>query len=241
MSGRKRKYMVSPAPVFMKRKRVKRTSSARPFRAGRDRVGGYYGRYSGRDSELKFFDKQFDVTTIAIAGELEDSINEIPQGVTESQRVGRKCTIRTINWHYLLKLTEEDAVATPPEADTIRMIMYLDKQCNGAIATVLGILETAEWQSFRNLSESGRFQILMDKTVDLNRTMGFSDGNAVGSSSEVNRSGAFYKKCNIPLEFSSTTGAIAEIRSNNIGILLLSRTNQVDFESKIRIRFSDQG
>ncbi len=244
MSGYKRKERGSSAAypiviagpqVSYKRRRV----GGRAFVPGRDRVGGYYGRYAGRQAELKFFDKDYDVATIAIAGELEDSVNEIAQGATESERIGRKCTIRSINWRYNIRLNEEDAAATPAESDVIRLIMYQDRQCNGAIATVLGILETATYQSFRNLAESGRYNILVDKTIAMNRTNGLSDNAGVNSASEVNRSGTFFKKCSIPIEFSGATGAIAEIRSNNVGILLLSKTNQCDFDSKIRIRYSD--
>ena len=55
----------------------------------------------------------------------------------------------------------------------------------------------------------------------------------------VNINDSFYKTCNMPIEYDSTTGAITEIRSNNIGVLLLSRNGVCTFGSKFRVRFSD--
>ncbi len=218
----------------------RRLSARRGVVAGVTRVGGFYGRYSGRSAELKFHDVDLDDAAISIAGTITPSVNLIAQGVTESTRVGRKCVIRSFNWHYTVSLGEKQDDATPPDSDTIRVILYLDKQCNGATATTTGILESDDFQSFRNLANSGRFVILMDRSHDVDRKTLTSTQNADtfdAASVRVGRS--FYKKCNIPLEFDSTTGAITEIRSNNIGVLLLSVKNGASFESKIRIRFSD--
>ncbi len=251
MSGRKRKYagedwgmgrkgmQVYDGRVVSKYKRRKVTQ--RPFRVGRDRVGGFYGRYSGRGGELKFHDLQLDDAAIATGGESlsTGTLIVIPQGVTEKTRVGRKCTIKSINWHYVLTLAEADATVTPPPADSVRLIMYIDKQTNGATAPVTQILETANYQSFRNLANSGRFEILFDKTHSMNRNGLASDNAGVVSSNGTRRDGTFYKKCNLPIEYNSTTGVIAEIRSNNIGLLVISFAGVTSMVSKIRMRFSD--
>ncbi len=219
-------------------KRRKYTSKA--FIPGVDRTGGYYGRYAGRSGELKFHDVDLDDGSVAGAGTITATINIIPQGVTEVQRVGRKCTIKSVNWKYRCEIPEADAVATPATGDTVRIILFLDKQANGATAAVLDVLETASFQSFRNLANSGRFNILMDKVVTLNYAGLASDGAGVVSQAKVIREGSFYKSCNIPIEFSSTTGAIGEIRSNNLSVLLISSDGVMVFTSKFRLRFSDQ-
>ena len=214
---------------------------ARPFvTAGYTRTGGFYGRYSGTaPGELKFHDVDLDDVTTSSSGLVTDSINKIAQGVTESTRVGRKCTLKRIGWKYEVKLDERDGVANPPNGDVVRIIMFLDKQCNGATAAVTDLLESADYQSFNNLANSGRFRVLMDKVVTINYRNLASDGAGIVSSTEVMQSGSFYKRCNIPLEFSATTGAITEIRSNNIGVLIISRGSSAGFASKIRLRFSD--
>ncbi len=217
-----------------------------PIIPGRTRVSGYYGRYSGSggrsSGELKFHDIDIDDAIIAQNGTIQNTgtINIIPQGVTEIQRIGRKCTIKSLNWRYQITLFNQDAVAAPLVGDTIRVILYLDKQCNGATAAVTGILESDNFQSFRNLANSSRFQVLMDKEHSINYAAAASDNAAVISQPGAVRHYSFYKTCTIPLEFDSTTGALTEIRSNNLGVLILSDQGAVcGFESKMRLRFSD--
>ncbi len=216
-----------------------RSSKQRLFRAGYDRTAGYYGGgAAGSGKELKFHDVALDDAVIAAAGTVTGSVNLIAQGTTESTRIGRLCTLKSINWRYQISLPEVDAAATPPPGDTVRVIMYLDKQCNGAAANSTSVLETADFQSFNNLANKNRFVKLMDKTVSLNYLSLASDGAGVVSTADVTRNYTFFKKCDIPLEFDSTTGAITEIRSNNIGVLLISETGVSAFQSQIRLRFT---
>ncbi len=217
-------------------RQARRASKRRAFRAGYDRTGGFYGR-TGTGKELKFHDVDLDDAVVVTGGTVTPSINLIPQGVTESQRIGRKCTIRSIGWRWRLLLPELDATGTPGDGDILRMILYVDKQCNGATAAVTDILESADFQSFNNLANKSRFRTLMDKTIVLNTEGIASDNAGVMSTASVQKPGQFFKRCNIPLEFDSTTGAITEIRSNNLGVLLLTSSGVVGFASKIRLRF----
>ncbi len=207
-----------------------------PFR--RQPWFSYGGRYTS-PVEMKFHDVDLDDAVVATGGTVTASVNLIPQGVTEKTRIGRKCNITRINWRWNITLPETDAVATASPGDVIRMIMYLDKQANGATAAVTDILESASYLSYNNLVNKGRFQTLMDRKVTINYLSLASDGAGVVSSASVTKTGRFHKKCNIPIEFNAGTGAITEIRSNNIGVLLISVANQLAFTSKIRLRFSD--
>ncbi len=211
----------------------------RAFVPGKSRTGGYYGRYAGRNTELKFFDGTTSDAVIASGGVITDSVNLIAQEVTENTRVGRKCVIKSINWKYELSLPTKDAQATPSASEEVRVILYLDKQCNGATATAAGILETTTIHGFRNLANSGRFNILMDKLHQLNYMTLASDGAGVVSQVNNTRQFSFYKSCNIPIEYDNTTGAITEIRSNNIGILLVSVQGTAAMVGNMRLRFSD--
>lgn len=196
-------------------------------------------RRAAARTELKFHDLDIDDAVVASAGAIQTSgtVNAIAQGVTESNRIGRKCTIRSINWRWTVFLPETDAVATPAAPDTLRIILYLDKQCNGAAAAVTDLLETADHHSFNNLANKGRFKVLMDRRVDINYAGLASDNAGVVSQAAVTCDGMFYQKCNIPIEFDSTTGAITEVRSNNIGVLLISGNGTCGFGSKMRLRF----
>lgn len=217
----------------------KRKTTSKAFIPGVDRTGGYYGRFSGRSGELKFHDVDLDDATVGATGNMTATINIIPQGVTESQRVGRKCTIKSVNWHFRLILPERDAVSNPGDPDIVRTILFIDKQANGATATVTDILETTQYLSFRNLANSGRFKILYDKNHTMNYGAMASDGAGVVSQARVVKDVNVYKSCSIPIEFSGTTGVIGEIRSNNFGVLLISSESSANFTSKFRLRFSD--
>ncbi len=220
----------------------KRTYRARiPVVPGRTRVGGYYGRFAGANAELKFKDVTVDDAIIAAGGVLTTSINLIAQGTGESERIGRKCTIRSIMWRGTLKLPESELQGDPGEGERFRLIVYQDKQCNGAAATALGILEAVSVDDFRNLANSGRFNILYDHHMNINHlTLSHFAVNSFATAG-VQRNFSFFKKCSIPLEFDNTVGALTELRSNNLGLLIISEGGTGGLVSRVRLRFSDQG
>ncbi len=220
------------------RRRVARGRPRRVFPVivpGRTRVSGFFGRFRP-GGELKFHDLDIDDATIASNGTIvSDSVNKIPQGVTEVQRVGRKCFLRSVNWRFNIRLPEGTAVTTT--SDTVRVLLYLDKQANGATAAITDILESDDYQSFNNLANKSRFRTLMDRTYELNTDLS-GDGTTVDSP-RFNINDSLYKNLAIPVEFDATTGAITEIKSNNIGVLLLSKNGLCTFDSKMRVRFAD--
>ncbi len=213
--------------------------------AGFQRTSGFYGRFApiaGGSQELKFLDLDIDDAVVASGGTIQTTgtVNAIAQNVTESGRVGRKCVIRSIGWRFQVTIPETIDSASPPNPDVCRVILYLDKQCNGATAIVTGILESADFQSFNNLANKGRFRTLMDRVYAMNYSQLTNAQNA--DTFEVcaeSVQDTFFKNCTIPIEFDNTTGAITEIRSNNIGVLIISRSGLCGFASKMRLRFSD--
>lgn len=229
MSSFKRKRVGSVRAAEKGLKRGRYVLAAQPGRAPRASTPG----------ELKFHDVDVDDAVVAAAGAIQNtgSVNLIAQGVTEVTRIGRKCTIKSINWRYSLSLPVVPT-AGAPTADHVRVIFYQDKQANKATAAVLDILETADFESFRNLSNVGRFNILMDKMHTLNYHAGAGDG-AANDFAEVKEWGTMYKKCAIPIEFNAGAGALTEITSNNLGVLLITEEGVAGFESKLRLRFSD--
>ncbi len=216
-------------------------------RKGYGRTSGYYGRYGqGPHAELKFHDLDIDDAIVASTGTINPASAScviIQQGTTESTRLGRKITIKSINWRWTITLPEFDAQDTPGPDDVLRVILFQDKQTNGATATVTGILESADFQSFNNLANKSRFRTLMDRTYALNYQSLASDGAAVVSGAALTIQDSFFKKCNIAIEYDNTAtdGSLATQRSNNIAVLLISSSNVSRFASKMRLRFSDQG
>ncbi len=168
--------------------------------------------------------------------------NQIAEGNGESERIGRKLNIRSIQWTYTVELQDQGNSANPSGNETLRVVLYLDKQTNGATATVTGIMESDDYQSFRNLSNASRFQILHDKSYDLGFHSAAGDGTAANDWGGESKTVKFYRRCNIPIEYdnSATTGAITSIRSNNLGVLLFARRGVTGgFDSKMRLRYSD--
>lgn len=245
MSYKRKRLTYTPAAQALVLARPPKRSSGpafkkRRFTPGKDRTSGFYGRFSPSGGELKFFDTDINVGGFVPAGGVHASINNIAQGTAENQRIGRKCTLRSLHWNYEIGVPAVLGVAYPPSGQEGRIIVFLDKQANGASAAVTDVLETADWQSYRNLANSGRFQVLMDKTITFNSDNMTQNGVANYSSKGVTKSYRVNKKLNIPLEFNGIDGATSEIRSNNIGILFIAKnTNDLSLGSKMRLRFSD--
>ncbi len=192
------------------------------FRAGRDRIGGFYGRYTPRPRgrpEKKFFDVAFGWPALDITGGsiVQNSFVNIPAGVTESQRIGRKCTIVSIAFRLVVTW---GAQLTDPEENSFRIILYVDHQANGATAVPLQILEPAVYLAYRNLENISRFTVLHDRLYDMVST---GSGSGLDEFSPSVTTIQYFKKCNIPIEYSGVTGNLGEIKSNNIGMLVVPR------------------
>ncbi len=225
--------------VVRRKLRARRT---RAFRRGYDRTGGFYGRFSGRNAEYKFFDTvlafNFDATAeVPATGQL----NLIPQGITESTRVGRKCTIRSIQIRGMYAYAPG---ASASSAAMSYLYLVLDKQANGAAAAASGdggvFTGTTLSEAMLNLSESHRFVVLKKWIQPHVPTAGATTAYNV-----VTHKLEYHKRCMIPIEFSNTTGAIAEIRSMNLFLIAgadgvgAAFDDLTSFQGKCRVRFSD--
>jgi hypothetical protein len=208
---------------------------------GFTRLEGNYGRYL-QGGELKYLDTVITHATVSDTGSLTESLNNIPEGTSESQRIGRKVIVKGV---YLKgnAILKQQTAGMSSHSSRLRIIMYLDKQCNGGAATVDNLLKNPTggqlMNAFRNLENSQRFRMLCDYTVSLDTGSNFWSG-ATWSNSEVNKTVKCNKgKLSLPLEFSGTTGATGEIRSNNIGLLLIPDHGEIEFQGTVRVRYSD--
>ena len=190
--------------------------------------------------ELKFHDLDINDSSIAVGATIaEDSVITIAQGTDESTRIGRKVTVRQINWRFSIALNSQTDQSDPPKGDVVRILLFLDKQANLATAGTTDILESADYQSFNNLANKRRFRTLMDRTYTIGHSLAQTDGTNTGGYAETLIHDEFYKKVNIPIEYTGSTGAIGQVTSNNIGVMTLSKNGTATFESKMRVRFSD--
>lgn len=207
---------------------------------GQYRIGGAYQRSAPGSYEKKYFDTVYAAASIPAAGGFTVSWNLLPQGTTKNQRIGNKCVLTNLNFHGQFTLLTQAAASVV--GDKIRWIVFVDRQANGAVPAAIADLiqtmpgATTDVNSFRNMDNVDRFVILKDKTYTLNQT---TQSGSLGSN-VVTREIKMNKKVNIPLEFSSTTGAITEIRSNNVLALIISLGNNLtQFAGTSRVKFSD--
>ena len=132
--------------------------------------------------------------------------------------------------------------------DPCRLAMVLDKQTNGALPTApTDIYQApsgiAEVRSMRNLANSNRFVILKKWDWMENPTSVYYNAGAVYTPSVKHIE--FYKRCNIPIEYSETAtdGSIATIKSNNIYLFFgthnASAGQKMKFHAILRFRYSD--
>lgn len=108
-----------------------------------------------KDVEFNMFQVGPTSYTPASAGTIFP-LSEIPQGDGIAQRLGRMIQLRSIR----LKLYNTDS-----QAEFIRYILFFDMEQDGSDPTVLEVLNTASYMSFKNFNERKRFNVIVDNTL----------------------------------------------------------------------------
>lgn len=237
---------------MMRRSRKKRFTRRR--RSGFTRRAGNFGRFNsfrGRMApELKRLDGQQLLSQSPANSQtiIVPSFNLIPNGAGVEERIGQKVMIKKLLVRCTVRfLAGNDADLA---GRNYRYVIYQDTQCNGAAAIPADLFDNSissvrSVQKFRNVSNSARFRFLVDKRFTLKPT--------AGAGSTINQMNANYKviKHNINLadviEFQGGSGSIAEIKSNNFGMFIVSETfahlgaigTPDEWDVSWRIRFSD--
>lgn len=201
---------------------------------GYTRTAGAYRRSLPKSIEKKFFDSDITNSANVQSGVIFNSFNLIPQGTTDQTRIGNKITVRNINVRAISAV--DDAGTGALGGGYLRVIIYVDKQCNGVAATVTDILKSAAINSFRNMDQVDRFLILKDKMIKVT----VDSANALHTATSTTFWKASWKGA-LPIHYSSTTGAITELRSNNIGMIYISDNPALNAAGTgiARIKFTD--
>lgn len=208
--------------------------------------------------EKKFHDLDINITSMGATGEAfvsngpnasTQTIVDIAQNTTESGRIGRKCTITNVhlrmNFEFIVASSTNSMAQARNAHETVRIIIYWDKQCNGVPATASDLLEgtTPVYNNYRNLANVKRFVFLHDKIYAWNASAMAAGGDTVTPSERIIKD---YQinislKMFIPIEYSGTSGNISEIRSNNVGILVWTKhgDRMAASPSKVRVRYID--
>jgi len=237
-------YAIDVARAYKKRRLAlgyrPRTAPVRG--AGVMRRVGYYGRYTrnanrkrisaGLQPEKKFFDTaiafNFDSTgEVPATGQL----TLIPQGDTESTRDGRQAVIKSVQIRGVVSYAP---AASAAGATIGYMYLVLDTQCNGAAAAITDVFTSNNMSTnMLELNNSGRFRILKKWVFPMN-----SQAGVTTAYNNVNRPLEYFKTCSIPIDWNGTTGAITEIKSNNVFLMAGANTDDfMGFQGTCRLRF----
>lgn len=181
-------------------------------------------------------------------------IDYLPCGTNAYERIGRKIVIKSI----LLNLLATGNV-TQADADTIncKLWLILDKQCNGNTATIPEIFglppgdpavevsvtaENITTCAVPYIANRQRFSILWESDWNFFPKMSTNGGEIQKVAKKIR----MYKRMNLPVEYGGTTGALGEIKSNNLLLVFASsKTNGATHEPYTlidgicRIRFAD--
>lgn len=210
----------------------------RAFRPGYDRTSGYYGRYKRTGAgELKFFDTDVNDASVSNAMTI-NNLTIVPEGNGESDRVGRKITIKKIHIRGTVTLLSGTDMALC--STNVLCMLVQDTQTNGAAFAATDLLDTDNFKSFRNLANSQRFKVLYKKVYSLKVSGAAPTGAALAHGEDI-RYINVNKSVNIPIEYdnSATTGAVTTVRSNNLYWVTQATEASAGITAGARIRYQD--
>jgi len=186
------------------------------------------------------------------------SLNLIANGDTMSTRNGNKITITSINIRGRCVM-DANANVDPDQVlcgTTIwRVVVYLDTQCNGGAPTMDEYFDTQldsqdSFDCYNSLHETGRFKTLMDKRITVVSQPAIVDTSTTpdrtlcyGGDTEFSHT---IKNLHIPVFFSGATADLQNVRTNNIGMFIMTTgglvtasVNHRKFAYRARVRFYD--
>lgn len=184
--------------------------------------------------ELKYTGSINTNTTIPSTGHFISQIiaGQI-EGTTELTRIGKTTSA------YDILVTME--LAFIPDAlvyeEFVSYWLYVDRQPNGATPAVLDVVATASYITQINNENRKRFKILKHGMIPL-KTVVISAANFYAENHALS---LYHSWKNNPLQilFKSNLGTVADLATNNIGMLLISKNSKAKFTSYIRVKYAD--
>jgi len=199
--------------------------------------------------ELKFIDTELENQVVDATWEVYNPLtvlclNAVAQGDTPTNRDGRCYYIHSVMMKIVVfGLAAE--TATAPFTDLImRILLVHDKQANQGEADADKVMETAptiDYLSFRNLSYTGRFRVIKDKTI-LMRRMYVNEGvvDKFATGQQIIKFD-WYHTFAKPLKVicNGTAGNIAVVTNNSLQVIAVSNSaTEMSFSYQARCRFS---
>lgn len=201
------------------RRSLKSSRNITKFRPGYHRTAGLWKTARQRASEIKFHDTSNDVAAFIDTIPNTSLITGIPEGNGRSARIGQK--INVIGLELAFEFDHRPADGDNGNANAVRLQIWLDKQANGTQAVDPDYLQltghSAPHMKHPNKSNEDRFVLLGEKNLTFGTPGGMGSTPARWARSIKNIKWNL-KLPKLPIHYSSTTGSITEVRSNNIFI-----------------------
>lgn len=213
------------------------------------RTGGYLG------IENKFYDTAFETTALtdfvgASAAGLECDpatvlcISAPAQGDGEQNRDGRRIVI---TGYTVQGVISQESGGTIERPEIVCVALVLDTQTNGAQLNsedVYGLPSGVTSEILgacpqRDMQHSARFKVLGFKKVRM-----WNDGSSNTAGTQYMGGAAhaftFAKKCNIPVQFTSTTAGVSNVVDNSLHIIAWANSDnassKLTYSARIRFR-----
>lgn len=198
-----------------------------------------FKRVGASSAELKFKDTNKASTAITAAGSIfNDTLVGLQEGNTDSSRIGNRITVKSVMVRGIAQLAA--AVDSANTSQSVRIIVYLDRQANGATAAVTDILASADFLAFNNLDNSDRFRTLADTMIDM-QVPGATPSGAAYTFGEFNQTFFLKAKLNLDFKYKGNAGTVADLSGNNIGVLVIGKTDALGtIAYDARVRYTDQ-
>lgn len=187
-------------------------------------------------NEYKFFDTEIntggDEDSITV---ISDSLVLMQTGDGSQNRDGNKCLLTSL---YIDGVVTRSTALGPIDA-VLDYYVILDRQSNGQAASVISIFNDDTYDSFLNLDNKKRFKVLKKKHILLPvQGLAYNAAGAVTLHPATRRSVKIaLPKLNIPLMYDATSGAITDLSSNNILLLVKVSGPAVTHNLRARVRF----